>query len=118
GTCIPNKHSLGGINMPFIKNNSYLLLVVAVCIIFTIMGTSKAENDNEFEKVVVTEGDTLWGYSAKYANNNIPADKWIKDIININNLTTTTIRVGDELKLPKSTVSNPTDIATFAGEGD
>jgi hypothetical protein len=104
--------------MPFIKNNSYLLLVVAVCIIFTIIGMSKVENDITFEKVVVSEGDTLWGYSAKYATNNVPADKWIKDIIDLNNLTTTTIRVGEELKLPKSTVFDQTDIATLAGEGD
>ena len=66
--------------MPFIKNNSYLLLVVAVCIIYAIIGLSKVENDVEYEQVVVFEGDTLWGYSVKYANSNVPAEQWIKDI--------------------------------------
>ena len=103
--------------MPFIKNNSYLLLVVAVCIIYAIIGLSKVENDVEYEQVVVAEGDTLWGYSVKYANSNVPADQWIKDIINLNNLTTTTIRVGEELKIPKSTLFEQNDIATLAGEG-
>ena len=79
---------------------------------------SKVENDVEFEQVVVAEGDTLWGYSVKYANSNVPADQWIKDIINLNNLTTTTIRVGEELKIPKSTVFDQNDIATLAGEGN
>ncbi|WP_172369645.1 cell division suppressor protein YneA [Sporosarcina jiandibaonis] len=102
--------------MQFIKNNSYLLLVVAVCIIFTMIGLNKAEKDVPFEKVVVAEGDTLWDYSVKYANNSVPADKWIKDIINLNNLTTTTIRVGDELKIPKNNLLNHNDITTLAGE--
>ena len=68
--------------MKFIKNNSYLLLVVAVCILFTLIGLSKMSNDMEFDKVVVVEGDTLWAYSLKYATGNIPNDKWIKDIDN------------------------------------
>lgn len=101
--------------MPIIKNNSYLLLVVAVCIIYTIIGLSKVENEVTFEKVVVAEGDTLWGYSSKYATSNVPADQWIKDIINLNNLTTTTIRVGEELKIPKSTLFEQNDIPKLAG---
>jgi len=104
--------------MQFIKNNSYILLVVSVCILFTIIGTNKISSDVEFNKVVVVEGDTLWDYSLKYGKGNTPNEKWIKDVIILNNLSTTTIRVGDELKLPKTTiVINQNEIATIAGDG-
>lgn len=107
----------GGKIMKFIKNNSYLLLVVAVCILFTLIGTHKMSNEMEFDKVVVVEGDTLWAYSLKYGQGNIPNDKWINDVVTLNNLTSTTIKVGDELKLPKiPALVDQTDIATIAGE--
>lgn len=116
GTGIPNEHSMGEINVDFIKNNSYVLLVVVLCVIFTVVGIYKAETEVAYEKVTVAEGDTLWAYSIKYANN-VPKDKWIKEIVSLNNLSSTTIRVGDELRIPGESGFNHNDIVThIAGD--
>lgn len=85
--------------MQMIKNNSYLLLVVVLCIIFTVVGIKKMEQEVAYQHLIVAEGDTLWDYSIQYANN-VPSDKWIKEIIKLNNLSSTTIQVGDELRIP------------------
>lgn len=102
--------------MNFIKNNSYLLLIVVLCFIFTVAGVIKMGNEIEYEKVTVAEGDTLWGYSLQYANH-VPVDKWIKEVINLNDLTSTTIEVGKELKIPNRKGLDQNDIATnLAGD--
>lgn len=85
--------------MKFIKNNSYLLLVVVLCMIFTVVGIHKMEQEVAYKQLIVAEGDTLWDYSIQYANN-VPADKWIKEIVKLNNMSSTTIKVGDELQIP------------------
>lgn len=85
--------------MQIIKNNSYLLLVVVLCMIFTVVGIKKMEQEVAYQHLVVAEGDTLWGYSTQYANN-VPADKWIEEIVKLNNLSSTMIQVGDELRIP------------------
>ena len=102
--------------MQLIKNNSYLLLVIVLCLIFTILGVNKAGNEVAYEKVIVAEGDTLWGYSLEYANN-VPTDKWIKEVINLNKLSSTTIEIGKELQIPRQQGFNQTDVATnLAGD--
>lgn len=68
-------------------------------IIFTMAGIKKLEQDVTYEYLTVAEGDTLWGYSEKYAEN-IPTDKWINEIVKINNLSSTTIKVGEKIRVP------------------
>lgn len=102
--------------MKIIKNNSYLLLIIVFCLIFTILNVNKAGNEVAYEKVIVSEGDTLWGYSLEYANN-VPTDKWIKEVVNLNKLSSTTIEVGKELQIPRRQGLNETDLATnLAGD--
>ncbi|MCZ2256981.1 cell division suppressor protein YneA [Sporosarcina sp. G11-34] len=104
--------------MKLIKNNSYLILVIVFCLMFTILNVNKAANEVAYEKVIVTEGDTLWGYSLLYANN-VPTDKWIKEVINLNKLTSTTIEVGKELQIPRRQGLNENDVATnLAGDSE
>lgn len=99
--------------MKFIRNNNYLLLVVVLCMVFTVVGFNKIEVDHDvvYATVTVAEGDTLWGYSVEYGNN-VPSDKWIKEIKSINNLSTSTIQVGRELQIPIKSGLNQNDIAT------
>lgn len=85
--------------MQLIKNNSYLLLIIVLCMIFTIVGINKLEQEVTYEHLVVAEGDTLWDYSIQYANK-VPSDKWIKEIMKMNNLSSTTIQVGDRIRIP------------------
>lgn len=102
--------------MQLIRNNSYLVLIIVLCVLFSVLGIRK--NDIVYEKVVVAEGDTLWGYSNQYAKQ-IPIEKWIEETIKLNELSTTTIRIGDELRLPVGKDFNQRKKATqIAGVGE
>lgn len=85
--------------MTFIKKNSYLMTVIVLCIVFTAFGLHKMEQEAAYQQLVVTEGDTLWAYSLQYANN-MSQEQWIKKVTKLNGLPSTTIKVGDELKIP------------------
>lgn len=98
--------------MQFIKNNSYLLLIVVLCMVFTMIGLHKMEREVAYQQLVVAEGDTLWDYSRQYANN-VPAEKWIEEIVKLNHLSSTAIQAGDELRIPvKRPHFNQNDVAT------
>ena len=102
--------------MQFIQKNNYLLFVLTLCILFMVIGTKKMGNEVNYEKITVTEGDTLWGYSVQYAEN-MPTEKWIQEIVKLNNLSSTTIRVGEELRIPQGKGVNRNEIAThMAGD--
>lgn len=98
-TCIPNKHSLGGEMMTFVKNNSYLLLIIALCITFSFIGTKQIGSEPAFEEIIISEGDTLWGLSV-YHSEDMPKKQWIQKVMQLNNLSTTNLRIGDDLKMP------------------
>lgn len=119
GTDIPNRHSLlGGVKMNFIKNNNYILFVMVLCIIFSIACIKKLEQEVTYEYIKVVEGDTLWDYSREYAEA-IPTDKWIHEIVELNDLSSTTIRAGDEIRIPtKGQKLKYNDIATNTLEED
>ncbi|AOV08194.1 cell division suppressor protein YneA [Sporosarcina ureilytica] len=85
--------------MNFIKKNNYILFVMVLFIIFTVASIKKLEHEVTYEYLTVAEGDTLWGYSEEYAEN-IPSDKWINEIVKINNLSSTTIKIGEEIRIP------------------
>ena len=97
--------------MTFIKNNSYLLLIMVLCITFSFIGTKKIGTEVVFEEITVLEGDTLWGLSAQYGQN-IPMEKWIEKVIALNNLSSAKIQIGNELKLPIIKKIDRNDIAT------
>jgi len=88
-----------------------------LCVLLTFIGTYKIKNDISYEKVVVTEGDTLWSFSTQYEKQ-IPADKWIAETIKLNDLASADIKVGEELRLPKGTkLNNGINGTEIASEG-
>lgn len=87
--------------MTFIKNNSYFLIAFALLIFFALITIQKLEREVVYEQIIVAEGDTLWAYSQEYAEG-IPIEKWIDEIIAINNLSSDTIRTGEKLQIPVS----------------
>lgn len=104
GTYIPNKHSakqLGGVKMEFIKKNQYILLAFSLCVVFTFIFIQKQKQEIVYEQIIVEAGDTLWAYSQQYADG-VPSDKWINEIMTINDLISPEIQVGDELRIPMS----------------
>jgi hypothetical protein len=85
--------------MTFIKNNSYAFFIVILCMGFAIIGLSKYGNEQAVTTITITEGDTLWGLAYHYSEN-MPAEKWIKEVIKLNNLSSATIKKGEDLLLP------------------
>lgn len=86
-----------------------------LCVIFIMIGIKKTEtNSIDYERIVVAEGDTLWSYSKQYADN-VPAHRWIEEIVKMNNLSSAHIRAGEEILIPemkkKSFLNHPTQIA-------
>lgn len=85
--------------MNFIKNNHYLLFALVLFIGFSFIVFKKLENEVSYEQIVVSQGDTLWTYSKEYGDN-IPTKQWIDEVVKVNELTSTTIRAGEKLKIP------------------
>ncbi len=53
-----------------------------------------------FNYIVIQQGDTLWDISLKYKDDNQEVRKYIYDLKRINNLTDSTLFLGDVLKIP------------------
>lgn len=85
--------------MSFIKNNHYLLFALALFIVFSFVIFQKLEEEVSYQQVVVSQGDTLWTYSKEYGEN-VPIEQWIDEVVRINELTTTTIKTGEKLRIP------------------
>lgn len=102
--------------MTFIKNNSYILLLIFLCMGFAIIGATKSVKEQTVTEITVMEGDTLWGLSLHHAENS-SKDQWMKEVMRLNNLTTVTIRIGEDLLLPAvRTMEDPQMITQLAGD--
>ncbi len=101
--------------MTFIKNNSYALFIVILCIGFAIIGVSKYGNEQAVTTITITEGDTLWGLAYRHSEN-MPAEKWIKEVMKLNDLSTATIKKGEDLLLPavRAPKGNNTQLAVVS----
>lgn len=85
--------------MTFIKNNSYFFVLFILCLSFTIIGVNNLEKEEAYVEVTVSEGDSLWALAHHHADNR-PVNEWIEDVMKMNDLTTSTIHPGTELRLP------------------
>lgn len=102
--------------MTFIKNNSYLFLIIGLCFLFAYAGTIKSQSSKVYEEITVSKGDTLWGLALQYADNK-PTDKWIEEVMKLNNLSSATIITGEELRLPSMKGVGTNEIANhIAGD--
>lgn len=61
--------------------------------------TNNIEEEEEYEIYTVVKGDSLWLISQKYGVS-------VDDLIEINDLETVNLQIGDQLKIPKTTPQN------------
>ena len=61
--------------------------------------TNNIEEEEEYEIYTVVKGDSLWLISQKYGVS-------VDDLIEINDLETVNLQIGDQLKIPKTTTQN------------
>jgi LysM repeat protein len=102
--------------MTFIKNNSYIILLIVLCMGFAIIGATKSVKEQIVSEITVMEGDTLWGLALHHAENT-SKDQWMKEVMRLNDLTTVTIRTGEDLLLPAvRSMEEPKMITQLAGD--
>ena len=71
--------------------------------------TPPGQSSTEGNYYIVAKGDTLWSIANKYG---ITVD----ELINYNNLPSSTISIGQELKIPTGEVANPTTYTVQSGD--
>ena len=104
--------------MTFIQKYGFILMIIFLCTAFTIVGVLKeAKSDsNSFVEITVTEGDTLWGLAQDYSQKD-STNKWIAEVMELNDMSSTMIISGDTLKMPKADHVLPDSLlAEMAGE--
>lgn len=88
----------------FIVSSTILFSMVFIAVSM-LVNVAYSKNNINYKTVYVTQGDTLWTIaSEEQENNNYYEDEDIRDIIydikNINNLSASDLKVGQELKIP------------------
>ncbi|MDN4607381.1 cell division suppressor protein YneA [Sporosarcina highlanderae] len=102
--------------MTLFQKYGYILLIVFLCTAFTIAGVLKESRKNTFVEITVTDGDTLWGLAQDFSENK-RTNKWIDEVMVLNNLQTPMIKTGEKLKLPVSAPITINDrLVEMAGE--
>ncbi|CAM3072055.1 hypothetical protein FITA111629_01885 [Filibacter tadaridae] len=103
--------------MTFIKNNSYIVLIFVLSIGFAIIGVNKHDNDPSYPAITVNDGDTLWELAQHHADD-MPSERWIEEVVKLNNLSTVKIKKGEDLRLPIRKTVKVGKVATeMAGDG-
>lgn len=101
--------------MTFIKNNGYGLFIVILCLGFAIIGVGKYETKQaEVTTITITEGDTLWGL-AYHHSKNMSSEKWIKEVMILNDLSSATIKKGEDLLLPSIQMHKDNNVQLAGG---
>ncbi|MFJ7933224.1 hypothetical protein [Sporosarcina sp. NPDC096371] len=101
--------------MTFIKNNSYILLLITLCMGFALIGIMKSGKEQNMTEVTIMEGDTLWDLAHHHADN-MPKEKWMKEVMRLNDLPTVTIKTGEDLILPTRHNQDNQTIIQIAGD--
>ena len=88
----------------FIVSSTILFSMVFIAV-STLVNVAYSKNNINYKTIYVAQGDTLWTIaSEEQENNNYYEDEDIRDIIydikNINNLSASDLKVGQELKIP------------------
>ncbi|MGG0642679.1 LysM peptidoglycan-binding domain-containing protein [Sporosarcina gallistercoris] len=85
--------------MKLIKKNKNIVAAFLLFTILTFVLIHRLSVPQDFIEVTVVEGDTLSELAERFAGDT-PADRWIREVAALNNLTDSAIIAGEELKLP------------------
>lgn len=103
--------------MTIIRQNTYLILLFALIMVFTFYVISTHNTTSvQTSQVEIEEGDTLWTLAETFSGNT-PHHEWIEEIMKENNLTTAKIIAGQSLKIPSDQLNFvPDETKKFAGD--
>jgi len=76
-----------------------ILLGVVIVTMFVAMSPSYSKITPQYELITVAQGDTLWSISSQYAGEDEDIREYINEIKELNNLTKSSIREGQQIKV-------------------
>ena len=76
------------------------VISLAIILMFSVMSVSLGSSTEEYVKVYVCKGDTLWSIASDYYEENDVRER-VAEIKSVNQLKNSTIREGQELLLVK-----------------
>lgn len=85
--------------MTIIQKNKNIIAAFTLFAILTFVLILKFSVPQDIIEVTVVEGDTLYQLAERYAGE-MPADRWIREVATLNNLSDSAIIAGEDLKLP------------------
>lgn len=91
--------------MNFIKNNSFILSIIAITALLTFFACMTLGNEEENAIIIIHKGDTLWSLADQYKGN-IPHEQWISSVMDANGLQNQHISSGTKLVVPVSLVNS------------
>jgi LysM repeat protein len=84
------------------KKYGYIILLGFMVMVFTtVTMIQEVKKQEEYTKIVVSKGDTLWKITKEYGEpHKANSNEFIKWVVNENKLLHTEIKVGQELVIP------------------
>ncbi|MFC4411025.1 LysM peptidoglycan-binding domain-containing protein [Chungangia koreensis] len=87
--------------MNFIKNNSFILSIIALSAILTLIAGLVMGEEEPNKTIVIHQGDTLWTLAEQYKGD-LPHEEWIASVMDANDLHHPVITSGSKLVIPSS----------------
>lgn len=100
--------------MTFIQKYGYILMIILVSSAFTVIGVLKEKTSTETVEIQIVQGDTLWALAQNFSEDGKP-DKWIREVLKMNDMDSTMIKSGTTLKMP-ATAPALSKLTEIAGE--
>jgi cell division protein YceG involved in septum cleavage len=100
--------------------HTYTILLILVCCLSTLFLSLQSDiKEEEYVKIIVKSGDTVWEYAEQYSNDSQMSKKqFVKWVLTQNELSEKQMYPGEELILPiKNTfIESETELASAIGE--
>ena len=103
--------------MEILRKYLFVILIMFASTGFALIGVQKNGDAQGFTEITVSHGDSLWKLAAEMAGEK-KADKWIREVVAMNELKSMEIRSGERLKVPSlQTGWQESGKLQLAGEG-
>jgi cell division protein YceG involved in septum cleavage len=100
--------------------HSYTILLILVCCLSTLFLSLQTDiKEDEYLKVIVKSGDTVWEYAEQYSNDShLSKKQFVNWVLIQNELSEKQLYPGEELILPIKGISKETntELASAMGE--